>query len=177
MRKAVLLPSVVGREVSNVSVVHLSGHVYVNHGNQSNACGLVAPPPPSRDVMLYLSRSNISCFAFHATLHNHKTLSVTKYMYTRKIIFYFNEIPYSSSFFPPPPPLFRNKSPISNICVIRYPYIQNSNRRATHFTTSKLLKKKENPNIYPVIVHRIYIYLLVFSNFFSKIKIQIFWSL
>lgn len=53
--------------------------------------------PPSRDVMLYLSRSNISCFAFHATLHNHKTLSVTKYMYTRKIIFYFNEIPYSSS--------------------------------------------------------------------------------
>lgn len=68
------------------------------------------------------------------------------------------------------PPLlpFRNKSPISNICVIRYPYIQNSNRRATHFTTSQLLKKKENPNIYPVIVHRIYISPRIFKFFFKN---------
>lgn len=173
MRKAVLLPSVVGRSFQRQCRPSLRTRVRKSRQlvkRLRSCCSL----PPSRDVMLYLSRSNISCFAFHATLHNHKTLSVTKYMYTRKIIFYFNEIPYSSSFSPPPFEINRQFQ-IFALSVIHTSKIQIDEQ--THFTTSQLLKKKENPNIYPVIVHRIYIYLLVFSNFFSKIKIQIFWSL
>lgn len=73
--------------------------------------------------MLYLSRSNISCFTFHATLHNHKTLNVTKYIYIytyTKDYFLFQ--PVFILLFSPLPP-FLNKSPISNICPC-YPYIQ-----------------------------------------------------
>lgn len=75
----------------------------------------------SHDVMLYLSRSNISCFTFHATLHNHKTLNVTKYIYTHTKDYFLFQPVFILLFSPLPP--FLNKSPISNICPC-YPYIQ-----------------------------------------------------